>query len=64
MLFARDGGPDIMLVAVVSHVSATRAFSTRNAMGSAVSSAQPTALDGTGLHERFEDHCLESWSIH
>jgi hypothetical protein len=31
-------------------------------MGAALGAAWPTPLDGTSLHELFEDHCLVSLS--
>jgi hypothetical protein len=55
---ARNGDPNPMLARILPNLPATVPFIAHDTMGSALGAARPTPLDGTGLHERFEDHRL------
>jgi hypothetical protein len=58
ILLARDREPDTMLAGILPYVSAAIPFIAHDPMGAALGTAWSTPLDGTGLHELFEDHCL------
>jgi hypothetical protein len=58
ILLARDRDPDPMLAGILPYVPAAVPFIAHDAMGSALRTAWSTPLDGTALHELFEDHCL------
>jgi hypothetical protein len=51
-----------MLARIVPNPPAAVPFIAHDTMGSALGAAWPTPLDGTSLHELFEDHCLVSLS--
>jgi hypothetical protein len=60
ILFAWDGGPNAMLASILPNLPAAVPFIAHHALGAALRAAWPAALDGTGLHELFEDHRLVS----
>jgi hypothetical protein len=62
ILLARDRDPDAMLAGILPNMPAAVPFIAHDTMGSALGAAWPTPLDGTGLHELVEDHCLVSLS--
>jgi hypothetical protein len=51
-----------MLARIVPNLPAAEPLIAHDTMGSALGAAWPTPLDGTSLHELFEDHGLVSLS--
>jgi len=62
ILLTWDRDPDTMLAGVLPNVPAAVSFIPHDTLGSALGTAWPTPLDGTSLHELFEDHRLMSLS--
>ena len=60
ILLAWDRDPDPMPARILSNLPAAVPFIAHDTMGSALGTAWPTPLDGTSLHELFEDHRLMS----